>query len=85
MIRDTHSAQTLPKQDGRNIYVIMKTLCPSGCHHNDFVATHPLGHMMYIWTVHQVPKCMSCNKATTVTTERTHCVESSADLEFTLC
>ena len=26
----------------------MKTMCPPGYHHNDFVATHALGHMMYI-------------------------------------
>ena len=25
----------------------MKTMCPPGYHHNGFVATHPLGHMMY--------------------------------------
>ena len=25
----------------------MKTLCPPGYHHNGFVATHALGHMMY--------------------------------------
>ena len=30
--------------------------------HNDFVATHALGHMMYGCT--QVHKCMSCHKAT---------------------
>ena len=24
-----------------------KTMCPSNCHHNGFVATHALGHMMY--------------------------------------
>ena len=29
------------------IYVIMKTMCPPGYHHNDFVATHAFGHMMY--------------------------------------
>ena len=29
------------------IYVIMKTICPPGYHHNGFVATHRLGHMMY--------------------------------------
>ena len=29
------------------IYVIMKTMCPPGYHHNDFVATHALGHIMY--------------------------------------
>ena len=25
----------------------MKTMCPPGCHHNGFVATHALGQMMY--------------------------------------
>ena len=25
----------------------MKTMCPPGYHHNGFVATHALGHMMY--------------------------------------
>ena len=25
----------------------MKTMCPPGYHHNTFVATHALGHMMY--------------------------------------
>ena len=38
----------------------MKTMCPPGCHHNGFVATHALGHMMYIMCpsaqVHQLPK-----------------------------
>ena len=29
------------------IYVIMKTMCPPVYHHNGFVATHALGHMMY--------------------------------------
>ena len=27
----------------------MKTMCPPGYHHNGFVATHALGHMMYIY------------------------------------
>ena len=27
----------------------MKTMCPPGYHHNRFVATHALGHMMYSW------------------------------------
>ena len=35
----------------------MKTMCPSGCHHNGFVATHALGYMMY-----------GCYKAIVVTT-----------------
>ena len=47
MIHDTQSAQISQKQDGCNIYVTMKTMCPPGYHHNGFVATHALGHMMY--------------------------------------
>ena len=47
MIHDTQSAQISQKQDEHNIYVIMKTMCPPGYHHNGFVATHALGHMMY--------------------------------------
>ena len=47
----THSAQISQKQDGRNIYVIMKTMCPPGYHHNGFMATHALGHMMYRYTL----------------------------------
>ena len=30
-----------------DIYVIMKTMCPPGYHHNGFVATYALAHMMY--------------------------------------
>ena len=33
------------------MYVIMKTMCPLGYHHNGFVATHGLGHMMYGYTL----------------------------------
>ena len=29
----------------------MKTMCPPGYHHNGFVATHALGHMMYGYTL----------------------------------
>ena len=29
----------------------MKTMCPPGFHHNGFVATHALGHMMYGYTL----------------------------------
>ena len=29
------------------MHAIMKTMCPPGYHHNGFVATHALGHMMY--------------------------------------
>ena len=28
------------------VYVIMKTMYPPGYHHNGFVATHALGHMI---------------------------------------
>ena len=58
MIRDTQSAQIAQKQDGRNIYEIMKTMCPPGYHHNGFVATPALGHMMYgssCAQVHELP------------------------------
>ena len=34
-----------------NIYVIMKTMCPPGYHHNGFVATHALGHELYIYNI----------------------------------
>ena len=51
VIHNTHSAQISQKQDERNLYAIMKTMCPSGCHHNGFVATHALGHMMYGYTL----------------------------------
>ena len=43
----TQNAQILQKQDGRNIYAIMKTMCPPGHYRNGFVATHTLGHMIY--------------------------------------
>ena len=32
MIHDTKSVQISQKQDERNIYVIMKTMCPPGYH-----------------------------------------------------
>ena len=56
MIHDTQSAQISQKQDERNIYVIMNTMCAPCYHHNGFLATHALGHMMYgscAQTVHQ--------------------------------
>ena len=51
MIHDIQSAQIPQEQDGPNIYAIMKTMCPPGYHHNGFVATHVLGHMMYGYTL----------------------------------
>ena len=61
MLHDTQSAQISQKQDERNIYiyVIMKTMCPPGYHHNDFVASHALGHMMNRTScaqVHELPQ-----------------------------
>ena len=51
MIHDTQSSQTSQQQDERNIYAIMKTMCPPGYQQNGFVATHALGHMMYRYTL----------------------------------
>ena len=42
MIHDTKNAQISQKQDEHIIYVIMKTICPPGYHHNGLVATHAL-------------------------------------------
>ena len=44
------SASISQKQDGLNIYVIMKTMCLPGYHQNSFKATHSLGRMMYGYT-----------------------------------
>ena len=57
MIHDTQNAQISQKQDEHNIYVIMKTICPPGYHHSDFVATHVLGHMMYGWWSQSMRDC----------------------------
>ena len=32
-------------------YVIMKTMCSPGYHHNGFMVTHTLEHMMYGYTL----------------------------------
>ena len=36
----------------------MKTMCPPGYHHNGFVETHALGHMIYgsCVQVHEFPQ-----------------------------
>ena len=58
VIHVTQSAQIPQKQDERHIYVIMKAMCLPGYHHNAFVATHALGHMMYgsCAQVHELPQ-----------------------------
>ena len=43
----TQSAQIPQKQDEHSIYVIMKTMCPPGYHHNGFVCTWT--HDLYIY------------------------------------
>ena len=44
VISDQRHAEISQKQDGCNMYVIMKTVCPPGYHHHGFVATHALDH-----------------------------------------
>ena len=48
-IDNIQNAQISQKQDERNIYAVMKKMCLPGYHHNGFVATHALGHMMCGW------------------------------------
>ena len=43
--------QITQKHVHRNMYAIMKTMCPPSYHHKGFVATHALGHMMYGYTL----------------------------------
>ena len=45
------SAKISQEQDGRSIYVIMKTMCSPGYHHNGFMTTHALGNMMIVYTL----------------------------------
>ena len=51
MIHETQNAQISHKQDRRNIYAIMKTMCLPSYHHNGFVEIHALGHKMYGYTL----------------------------------
>ena len=41
-IHDTQNSQVSQKQNGPNIHVIMKTMCPADYHPNSFMATHAL-------------------------------------------
>ena len=47
MIQDTQSAQIVQKWNRSSIFVIMKIIWGSSYHHNSFVSTHVLGHMIY--------------------------------------
>ena len=40
---ETRNRSVLPQE-----HIIMKTMCPPGYHHNDFVANDALGQMMYV-------------------------------------
>ena len=40
----------------------MKTMYPTGYHHNGFVATHALGHMIYRYTLLVPMKQRALNK-----------------------
>ena len=51
MIHETQNAQISHKQDRRNIYAIMKTMCLPSYHHSGFVKIHALGHKMYGYTL----------------------------------
>ena len=46
-MHETQNDQISQKQDERNIYVVMETMSPPGYDHNGFLATQPLGYMMY--------------------------------------
>ena len=48
---EPNSAQISQKQNGWNIYLIMKTMCLPGYHHDGFVATHALADMIYSYTL----------------------------------
>ena len=51
MIHNSQSAQISLEQDGCNIYVVMKTICPPGYHYNGFVATNAHWYMMHGYTL----------------------------------
>ena len=69
------SAQNSQKQDGRNVQVIIKTICHSGYHHNGFVVTR--------FDVH-VLKCMSCRKMRLYTTKVSCYLQSSVTRKKTI-
>ena len=75
MIHDTQSAQISQRQDERNLYAIMKTMCPPGYHHNGFVATHALGHMMYVY----IYICIY------IYIEREREIDRSIDIDIDIC
>ena len=73
MIHDTQSAQILQKQDEHNIFVIMKIMYSFGYHHNGFVATHALRHMMYVTCHISCAQFHGCQEPIVGITGRVHC------------
>ena len=51
MILDTENAQIVQKQNMCNSYAILREMWTPSYYHNDFVATHLFGHMMYGYTL----------------------------------
>ena len=51
MIHKIHRAQISQLQDGCNMCVIMKKMCPASYHHNGFSTTRVFGQMMYDYTL----------------------------------
>ena len=47
MVHDAQSAQISQRQEGRNTFVIMKTMCTPDDHHSCIVATPALAGIMY--------------------------------------
>ena len=73
MIHDTQSAQISQKQDEHNIFVIMKTMYSSGYHHNGFMATHALRHMMCVTCHTSCAQFHGCQEPIVGITGRVHC------------
>ena len=85
VINNTQSSQISQKQHRRNIYVVMKTMCPPGYHYDGFLAAHALGHMMNnVPTVHHVPKCIICHRVIVVTA-RAHWFHDCMNLFMYIC
>ena len=58
VVSDPRHTECSNLTEERKLYAIMKTMCPPGYHHNGFVATHALEHMMYgsCAQVHELPQ-----------------------------
>ena len=69
----TQIAQISNKQNAHNTYIIMKTMCPPGYHHNGFVATHVLWNMMYGYTLLVPINQRVLNNPSTWVATQSHC------------